>query len=279
MKKIAFICCLLVLTTCNLFSQQNNNLRIERVENGLRTYRWALFGDEKYFNILERMKFYRVPGVSIAVIENGTLVWAKAYGVKDFDTKEPVTVKTLFQTGSISKSLNAMAIMKKAEEGHFALHEDVNTHLKSWQLPSNQFTENRTVTISHLLNHTGGTSDWNDRTGYLGYKTTDPVPTVLQILNGEPPAKTQPVVVDRVPGAFHYSNGGTIILQLLLMEIENKPYNQIMKETVIDPLGMTYSTYTNPLPDSPTAWRWTWSSSGWGWSPDQTQERWRRSLV
>jgi hypothetical protein len=107
MKSVAVVA-LAALIGCSsaLYAGQENDPRIERVENGLRPYSWALFGDEEHFNIIERLKFYKVPGVSIAVIENGRLVWAKGYGVKDFDTKEPVTVNTLFQAASISKSLN-----------------------------------------------------------------------------------------------------------------------------------------------------------------------------
>lgn len=250
-KPILYAAAIIISSNCLSFAQQNDVTRIERVEKGLRPYRWALFGDEPYVDILERMEFYRVPGVSIAVIENGQLVWAKGYGVKDYETKEPVTVNTLFQAASISKSLNATVIMNLVEQGKLALDADVNTYLNSWKVPSNQFTTMKAVTVSHLLNHTGGTTNFNDRTGYLGYKTTDSIPTVQQMLRGEPPAKTPPVSVERLPGtAFGYSNGGSLILQLLLMEMKNQPYQQILKEVVLDPLGMSNSVFMQPLSDS-----------------------------
>ena len=234
-----------------LTARQANDSRIKRVENGLRPFCWALFGDEERCTILERMKFYKVPGVSLAVIQNGRLAWAKGYGVKDFATQEPVTVGTLFQAASISKPLNATVIMKKVEQGKLELDADVNGYLRSWQVPANEFTAKEKVTISRLLSHTAGICNFNDRTGYVGYKTTDPLPTVQQMLRGEPPALTPPVTVEMLPGqAFRYANPGDTILQLVLMEMENKPYQQIMKETVLDPLGMGHSVFMQPLPDS-----------------------------
>jgi CubicO group peptidase (beta-lactamase class C family) len=234
-----------------LAAREENDARIGRVENGLRPYSWALFGDEEHFNILERMKFYKVPGVSVAVIQNGKLVWAKGYGVKNYDTQEPVTVNTLFQAASISKALNDTAVMKLVEEGKLALDEDVNTYLKSWKVPENEFTQKEKVTVSGLMNHTAGIINFRDVTGYYGYKATDPLPTIQQMVRGEPPSKTPALVVERTPGeAFGYSNGGTMILQLLLMDVENKPYQQIMKELVLDPLGMSHSIFAQPLPDS-----------------------------
>ena len=234
-----------------LAAAQKDSARIRRVENGLRPYCWALFGDEERFSILERMQFYGVPGVSVAVIEHGQLAWAKGYGVKDCVTEEPVTANTLFQAASISKPLNDMAVMKLIEQGILDPDADVNDYLKSWKVPSNEFTDKEKVTVSRLMNHTAGIVNFRDNTGYYGYKTTDPIPTIQQMVRGEPPSKTPPLVVEMTPGqAFSYSNGGIMILQLLLMESENKPYQQIMKEMILDPLGMTRSIFAQPLPDS-----------------------------
>ncbi len=248
--KILFVIVLILKFLSGCMISQDNGSRIDRVENGLHPYSWVLLGNEERYNILDRMKFYEVPGLSVAVIENGKLAWAKSYGVKDIESKEPITENTLFQAASISKSLNAMAIMQKVEKGIFSLNEDVNNYLKSWKVPENQFTFKEKVTIARLLSHTGGISNFNDRSGYLGYKITDSIPTVLQLLKGEPPTRTSTVSVEIEPGkTFQYSNGGSTILQLLLMELENKPYNQILKEIVLDPLFMTNSVFMQPLTD------------------------------
>ncbi len=238
------VCLLLILSlACPLHANNDTASRIVRVENGLLPP--VLVKGEPAWNILERMEHYKVPGVSVAVIENYKIVWAKAYGVADAETKAPVTEQTLFQAASISKTLNATAIMRRVQEGKLSLDENVNAYLQSWKLPENEFTAAKKVTIANLLSHTGGTTVG----GFPGYKMGTPLPTVVQILKGEPPANTAPIVVDTAPGvAFRYSGGGTTILQLLLTELENKPYPQLMKETVLDPLEMTGSSYGQPLP-------------------------------
>ncbi len=231
-------------------AESREEARIQRVVACLRPYAYAFFGDEESLPIQERMEHYKVPAVSIAVIREGRLAWARAYGVKDTETREPVDTSTIFQAASISKSLSAAVIMKLVEQGKIALDGDVNAYLKTWQLPASEKAASTTITIARLLNHTAGTTNFNDRTGYFGYLSTDPLPTVLQILRGEPPARTQPVTVETRPGAYHYSNGGTAILQLLIMETEGQTFEEVLERMVLEPLGMRGSTFRLPLPES-----------------------------
>jgi len=240
-KRIAAALILVILAACSLQAGNDTEERIKRIENGLLPP--VLITGEPVWNILERMEHYGVPGISIAVIDDFRVVWAKGYGVKDTETGEPVTERTMFQAASISKTLNATAIMKMVEEGRLSLGEDVNTYLTSWKLPDNEFTMEKKVTVANLLSHTGGTTVQ----GFPGYETGAPLPTVQQILSGEAPANTLPVVVDIVPGQmYRYSGGGTTILQLLLTELEGRPYPEIMKEMVLDPLEMTGSSFSQP---------------------------------
>ncbi len=221
--------------------------RIKRVENGLLPA--VLIKNDPAWSLAERMKFYKVPGLSVAVIENFKVVWARAYGVKDLETKEPVTTKTLFQAGSISKSVNAMVVMKKVEEGKISLDENINDKLTTWKLPDNEFTAKKKVTLRNLLSHTAGTTVH----GFPGYAVTEKVPSLADILNGTNGANTRPVRVDLEPGTrFRYSGGGTTISQLAIMDIEKKPYPEIARETVLAPLKMNNSTYSQPLPED---WR------------------------
>ena len=195
------------------------------------------------------MKFYKVPGLSVAVIENFKVAWARAYGVKDLETKEPVTTETLFQAGSISKSVNAMVAMKKVEEGKISLDENINNKLTTWKLPDNELTAKKKVTLRNLLSHTAGTTVH----GFPGYAVTEKVPSLPDVLDGTNGANTRPVRVDLEPGTrFRYSGGGTTISQLAIMDIEKKPYPEIARETVLAPLKMNNSTYSQPLPDD---WR------------------------
>ncbi len=225
------------------FAQTTTDAQIKRVEQGLLPV--VLIKSDPSWSIAERMKFHKAPALSIAVIKDFKLEWAKAYGLKDLETGEPVTTETLFQAGSISKSVNAMVAMKKVEQGRISLDEDINAKLTSWKLPDNEFTAKKKVTLRNLLSHTAGTTVH----GFPGYAVTEKVPTLQQILDGTAPANTAAVRVDFEPGSrFRYSGGGTTISQLAIMDIEKKPYPDIAKETVLAPLGMSNSTYSQPLP-------------------------------
>ncbi len=221
--------------------------RIKRVEMGLLPA-VRVKGDPSW-SIEERMKHYKVPGLSIAVINNHQIEWARSYGVTDIETREPVTTETLFQAGSISKPVAAMVALKKVEQGKIALDENINNKLTSWKLPDNEFTAKKKVTLANLLSHTGGLTVH----GFPGYAINEKIPTLPQVLNGTDPANTAPVRVDMEPGTkFRYSGGGTTIAQLAIMDIEKKPFPQIAGDTVLTPLKMTNSSYSQPLPDD---WR------------------------
>ncbi len=226
-------------------AQMDISSRISRVENGLIPA--VIVKGEPAWNILDRMRHYRVPGVSVAVIDSFRVAWIKAYGVKDAESNEPVTTRTLFQAASISKTLNATAIMAEVQKGKLSLDVDVNQYLSSWKLPCDSPYAGATVTLANLLSHTGGTTVH----GFPGYVPGAPLPTIQQVLNGEPPANTAPVVVYTEPGKrFSYSGGGTTITQLVLTELEKKPYPEILKVLVLDAAGMTSSTFAQPLPES-----------------------------
>jgi CubicO group peptidase (beta-lactamase class C family) len=223
--------------------QSSVQARIERIEKGLLPA--VLVKGDPGRTIQERMKHYKVPGVSIAVINNYKVEWAHSYGVKDIETNEPVTTETLFQAGSISKPVAAMAALKRVEQGKIALDQNINDKLTSWKLPDNEFTAKRKVTLANLLSHTGGLTVH----GFPGYAVGEKIPTLPQVLDGAEPANTAAVRVDMEPGVkFRYSGGGVTIAQLAIMDIEKKPYPQIAQETVLGPLGMTNSTYDQPLP-------------------------------
>lgn len=237
---------LIVLFSCSqiVLGQSPLPSRIQRVEQGLMSL--VLIKGSPGWTIQERMKHYKIPGLSIAVINNFKVEWARGYGVKDTDTNEPVTTETIFQAGSISKPVAAMVALKRVEQGKIALDEDINNKLTSWKLPDNEFTAKKKVTLANLLSHTGGLTVH----GFPGYAVGETLPTLPQVLDGAPPANTPAVRVNMEPGTkFRYSGGGITIAQLAIMDIEKRPYPQIAQETVLGPLGMTSSTYSQPLPD------------------------------
>jgi CubicO group peptidase (beta-lactamase class C family) len=195
--------------------------------------------------LARRMAETHVPGVSIAFFDHGRIVWAKGYGLADVASGRPVTPDTLFEAGSISKPLTATAALRLVQAGQLDLDQDVDTRLKAWRVPDNAFTAKAKVTLRRLLSHTAGLTVH----GFDGYARNQPVPSVVQVLNGQPPANSAPVVVDAVPGShWAYSGGGYVVTQLLLMEATGLSFPDLMREEVFAPAGMAHSTYEQPLP-------------------------------
>jgi CubicO group peptidase (beta-lactamase class C family) len=216
---------------------------IQQVERGLRPA--VLLQGEKTWTLEERMRLHKVPAVSIAVFDSGGILWAKAYGFADADALSAATDATLFQAASISKSVSAMAALAEVNRGKLALDKNINEYLKSWKLPENDWTRKTPVTLAMLLSHTGGLTVH----GFPGYAAGRPVPLLSQVLDGTPPANTEPIRVDIAPATeYRYSGGGYTIVQQALIDVEGKAYPQILAESVLGPLGMTESTYEQPLP-------------------------------
>ncbi len=191
-----------------------------------------------------------VPGMSIAVINNFTIEWAKGYGVADVQSGRPVQPDTRFQAASISKAVTAMAALRLVQEGRISLDSDVNTILKSWRVPESEFTRQQRVTPRSLFSHTSGAADGF---GFPGYSPGAPLPTVVQILNGLPPCNTGPVLFARPPyQAYQYSGGGIMIMQLLLTDLLGQPFDAIMHRMVLSPLGMSNSSFAQPPSEADT---------------------------
>jgi len=196
-------------------------------------------------SLQELMELYRIPAFSIAVIDDYKIAWAKAYGVTDAASKTPVTTRTLFQAGSISKPVAATGALYLVEKGKLSLDEPVNEKLKTWKVPNNEFTATQKVTLRRLMSHTAGLTVH----GFPGYDVDEPLPTLAQILNGEKPANTAPIRVDVAPGTVErYSGGGITIEQQLMIDVTGKAFPDLMRETVFDKIGMTDSSYSQPLP-------------------------------
>jgi CubicO group peptidase (beta-lactamase class C family) len=221
--------------------------RIARVESGLLP-RYIIAGRPlPAKELAQRMSEMKVPGVSLAVMNNGEIEWARGYGVMEAGTSTPVTPHTLFQAASVSKPVAALAALRLVEEGKLALDEDVNTKLKSWKVPENDFTKTEKVTLRRLLSHSAGLTVH----GFGGYAAGEPVPTTVQVLDGAKPANSDPVRVDVVPGKiWRYSGGGYTVAQLLMADVTGRPFPDLMADLVLKPLGMADSTYEQPLPEA-----------------------------
>jgi CubicO group peptidase (beta-lactamase class C family) len=219
--------------------------RISRVENGLLPAT-IIKGQDASMKLAERMAFHKVPGVSIAVINEGKLEWAKGYGVLETKGANAVTTETLFQAASISKPVTAMASLALVEQGKLSLDENVNSKLTSWRVPDNEFTKSEKVTVRRILSHSAGLTVH----GFPGYGTNESVPTLKQILDGQkPPANTDPIRVDILPGKqLRYSGGGYTVLQQLMIDVTGNPFPDLLQELVLGKIGMTHSTFAQRLP-------------------------------
>jgi CubicO group peptidase (beta-lactamase class C family) len=193
-------------------------------------------GEERRVGLDEALKLLNIPSASVALIDEGRIAFASAYG-KD------ATPETLYQAASLSKFVAAVGAMRLVEDGTLDLDQDVNAKLTSWHVPSNAFDATHKVTLRGLLSMTGGIGV----PGFLGYETGAPLPTLTQILDGAPPANSPPVTVIAVPGsAYHYSGGGYEIAEALMQDATAKPFPQLMQDLVLRPMGMTDSSFDQP---------------------------------
>lgn len=218
--------------------------RIRHFEDSVGVVRYMIKGQPAP-TLADRMAHYNVKGLSIAVINDGKVEWARGYGWADVEAKRPVTTETLFEPGSISKSLNAMGVLSLVEKGKLSLDSDINTYLKSWRFPYDTVSHGKIITLMHLLSHTAGLSVH----GFRGYLKGEELPTLPQILDGAPPANSPPVRSEFEPGLRHqYSGGGTMISEMMAMDASGMPYDKLIYKTVFKPLGMSSSFFTQPPP-------------------------------
>ena len=249
-----FIC--LMTTLLALISCSRNSpdallkQRIDRIENGLveftspkGLFQVGSVKSEDLRTLAERMKHYHTPGVSMAVIKDFALDWAKPYGVLRTDGDRLVAADSFFEAASTSKLVTAAIVLHHVEQGILSLDEDINTYLKSWKLPENDFTRQQKVTLRLLLTHQAGLPATN-----FPQKENAGDPNLVQVLKGESPAMNKPAVVECVPGTkWQYSNIGYVVVQQILEDAIGKPFSQIARETVFEPLGMKSSTFIYPL--------------------------------
>ena len=258
MKQIALI--ILTIFVGHVFAQ-NTSLpyRIKEVENNLIPF-VPVKGFEGW-NIIDRMRYYKVPGATIAVIKDFKIDWAKGYGLADTLKKIPVTTETMFSAGSISKFLMAVTALKMVESNQIELERPINNYLNSWKIEENDFTRKTSITLRLLLSHSAGTS----QSSYFGFTPTQPLPTIVEILSGAKISETRLVVVNSEPNKeFRYSGGGSMIAQMALMDISKLNFSDLTQQILFDKLGMRNSTFEQPIPEKFVKQSsWAYSSASW----------------
>ena len=224
-------------------SESAIDVRLARIEHDLRPP--ISLQDGERWTLAERMKHYGVPGLSIAIIDDGRIVATRAYGLADRQTGAAMRTDTPMQAASISKAASAFAAMRMVERGQLRLDAPVNVTLKSWQIPDADAARAKSITLAHLLSHTGGLGVH----GFLGYEVGQRLPSITQILDGVAPANSSPVRVEQAPElGFRYSGGGYTIAQVLMSDVARRPFPELMRREVLKPIGMRDSTFAYPLP-------------------------------
>lgn len=221
--------------------------RIARIENSLVAFSPGVPDSAQpstKFTLGQRMAHYKIPGVSIAVINGDGIEWAKGYGRLVAGGDAPVTTSSIFQAASTTKLLVSAIALHFVERGRFDLDRDVNAYLRGWKIPECDFTRREKVTLRRLLTHQSGL---NRPEGGFSLEVGG-VPTLVQVLRGERPATNRAAVIEFAPGSrWNYSNFDFVVIQLLLEEALGRPLGEIASETVFAPLGMASSTLVYPL--------------------------------
>lgn len=217
--------------------------RIRRVESELLPITATLDKLGSYVSIHDRLRAYGVAGLSVAVIDDGQIAWARGYGVANSNTGEAVTPGTLFQAASISKPLAALGALLLVERGKLDLDGGVNRHLKGWRVPENAFTTVHPVTLRTLLDHSAALTD----IGFDNLVPGQPLPGLSNVLKKH----SAEIQVESVPGhSYSYSATGYVVLQQLMADVSGQPFDTYMQSRVLGPLGMAHSTFAVPLPES-----------------------------
>ncbi len=242
MKNICLVLMFIIFSSAFGLAEKSVESQIAEIEKGLLPVN--IFEGESSYQLEDRMKFYKVPGLSVTVIKDFKIQWTKTYGVANFTLQNPVTGKTLFRPGSLSKGVSSLTALSLIQKGMFKLDDDANKLLTSWKIPENKFTKNTVVTPALLMNHSSGAMH-----NYGGDYSRDKFPTITQVLNGAPPASHKPTIIDHEPGTrFLYSNPGYAILQQIIEDVTKKPLYVVGKKNIFDKLGMKQTTFENPLP-------------------------------
>jgi CubicO group peptidase (beta-lactamase class C family) len=185
------------------------------------------------------LKQVDIAGAVVVVVKDGAILTQKGYGYADVGARQPMDPeRTLIRTGSVSKLFTWTAVMQLVEQGKLELDADVNTYL-DFKIPAR---DGQPVTMRNLMTHTPGFEEQ-----LKGVVTIDPAKmrTFEELLKQWTPERIF------APGEMAaYSNYGTSLAGYIVQRISRMPFNDYMNAHVLGPLGMTDSTFEQPLPQS-----------------------------
>jgi CubicO group peptidase (beta-lactamase class C family) len=218
-------------------------VNLSALDHGLRPTVLAPGQAAPGWSLAERMGYYKIPGVAVAIVRGGHVVQAAGYGVLEAGKPGKVDADTLFSVGSISKVATATTTLRLASQGKLDLNRNVDIYLKRWKLPASTVAPKSEVSLRMLLSHTGGLGVH----GFADYQPDEPLPTLVQVLDGQKPAKNDAVRFKAAPGAVSdYSGGGVTVEQAVIEDATGQSLNQLAQVQVFTPLGMDRSTFEGP---------------------------------
>ena len=230
--KIAFLLIATMPAQFLLYCNQDdaNRLRIVQAKS-LMPYEDRL---DKIFN--RYVDSAGVPGITVAITRNDSVIYAKGFGVKNLESKEAVTPFNIFHMASVSKPFMATAIVQLSETGKIDLDEKLITYLPYFRMADDHYKE---ITIRQMLNHTSGFPDVKD------YEWEKP-----QLDEGAPGRYARSLGNEKLvsaPGAeFHYSNMAFDVLADVVAKTSGKSFEAYVKENILKPLQMKESSFFQP---------------------------------
>ncbi|MGE6257117.1 serine hydrolase domain-containing protein [Heyndrickxia sporothermodurans] len=188
--------------------------------------KWSLFEDK----LRERMSKERIPGAAVAISQNGKIIYQQGFGVKDIDTKEPVTPNTIFGIASVTKSFTALAIMKLEEEGKLSIHDPVIYYLPEFHI---QEVDMKSIKIHHLLTHSTGLAPIQRREELNQFHEH------LTYL-----AEGKHDVLGKPGEYLSYCNDTFLLLGAIIERVTGRLFRRYITEELLFPLQMHRSTFS-----------------------------------
>ncbi|MGW5262589.1 serine hydrolase domain-containing protein [Microbispora sp. NPDC004025] len=179
-----------------------------------------------------------VPGAVVSVVGGGKTLFSKGYGLADVENRRPFDPESsMVRIASITKLFTWTAVMQQVQQGTLNLKADVNRYLTGFRIPA---TYPRPITLQDLMDHTAG---FEDRTIGVGSRSKDDVPPLADYLAGDMPARVRP------PGEVSaYSNYGAALAGHIVERVSGQPYDEYVRDHILDPLAMRHSTAAEPVP-------------------------------
>ena len=177
----------------------------------------------------EHMEYHKIPGISIGIIYDQDLVYAKSFGYSDTENKTPATPETIYRIASITKTFTATAIMQLRDQGKLELNDPISKHL-DWFEIQDRFSGAPDITIWHLLTHTSGLP----REAAFPYWTDNVFPTREEMIDALPGQET----IYPPEHKFKYSNLALSLTGEIVTAVSGQPYEQFIEENILKPLEM-----------------------------------------